>query len=104
MPLYGPPVAWTIPGLVYLGTLAGQYSIAEIVGANLITGVLIIALGLLGVGARIMAWLPLPIVMGMFAGSILSYVTRLVTATVSDFAVALELAAIRVEGITSEKD
>jgi hypothetical protein len=35
-----------------------------------------------------MAWLPLPIVMGMFAGSILSYVTRLVTATMSDAAVA----------------
>jgi benzoate membrane transport protein len=72
------PITWTIPGLVYLGTLAGQYSIAEMVGANLVAGTLIIALGLMGVGARIMAWLPLPIVMGMFAGSILSYVTRLV--------------------------
>ena len=28
------PITWTIPGLVYLGTLAGQYSFAEIVGAN----------------------------------------------------------------------
>jgi benzoate membrane transport protein len=82
------PITWTIPGLVYLGTLAGQYSIAEMVGANLVAGTLIIALGLMGVGARIMAWLPLPIVMGMFAGSILSYVTRLVTATASDAAVA----------------
>ncbi|HUD87824.1 MAG TPA: benzoate/H(+) symporter BenE family transporter [Xanthobacteraceae bacterium] len=82
------PITWTIPGLVYLGTLAGQYSVAEMVGANLIAGVLIIALGVMGVGARIMAWLPLPIVMGMFAGSILDYVTRLVSATVSDIAVA----------------
>jgi benzoate membrane transport protein len=57
-------------------------------GANLVAGALIVALGLMGVGARIMAWLPLPIVMGMFAGSILSYVTRLVTATASDAAVA----------------
>jgi predicted benzoate:H+ symporter BenE len=32
------------------------------VGANLVAGVLMIALGLLGVGVRIMAWLPLPIV------------------------------------------
>ncbi len=38
-------------------------------------GVLIVALGLLGVGARLMRWLPFPIVMGMFAGSILGYVT-----------------------------
>jgi benzoate membrane transport protein len=82
------PITWTIPGLVYLGTLAGQYSIAEMVGANLVAGILIVALGLMGVGARIMAWLPLPIVMGMFAGSILSYVTRLVSVTVADVAVA----------------
>jgi benzoate membrane transport protein len=81
------PITWTIPGLVYLGTLAGQYTIAEIVGANLVAGALIIALGLMGVGARIMAWLPLPIVMGMFAGSILGYVTRMMSATVSDVAV-----------------
>jgi benzoate membrane transport protein len=82
------PITWTIPGLVYLGTLAGQYTVAEIAGANLVAGVLILALGLMGVGARIMAWLPLPIAMGMFAGSILSYVTRMMSATVSDIAVA----------------
>ena len=82
------PITWTIPGLVYLGTLADKYTIAEMVGANLIAGGLIIALGLLGVGARIMAWLPLPIVMGMFAGSILDYMTRMVSATVSDVVVA----------------
>jgi benzoate membrane transport protein len=82
------PITWTIPGLVYLGTLAGKYSFAEIVGANLMAGVLIVALGLLGIGGRIMIWLPLPIVMGMFGGSILGYLTRMVTATVQDFAVA----------------
>jgi benzoate membrane transport protein len=82
------PITWTIPGLVYLGTLAGQYTLAEIVGANLVAGAVIVVLGLMGAGARIMAWLPLPIVMGMFAGSILSYVTRLVSVTVSDAAVA----------------
>lgn len=82
------PITWTIPGLIYLGTLAGQFSYAEVVAANLVAGVLILALGFLGVGARIMRWLPLPIVMGMFAGSILAYVTRMVNATVSDIAVA----------------
>ena len=82
------PITWTIPGLVYLGTLAGKYTIAEMIGANLMAGVLIIVLGLLGVGARIMAWLPLPIVMGMFAGSILEYMTRMVSATVNDVVIA----------------
>src|SRR5262245_35452858 len=81
-------ITWTIPGLVYLGTLAGQFTFAEIVGANLVAGVVLVALGLFGVGRAIMRWLPLPIVMGMFGGSILSYVLRLVSATVEDLAIA----------------
>ena len=82
------PITWTIPGIIYLGALAGRFSYAEIVGANLLAGVLMIAMGALGIGKRVMTWLPLPIVMGMFAGSILEYGTRLVSATVDDFLVA----------------
>lgn len=82
------PITWTIPGLIYLGTLAGDFTFAEMVGANLVAGVLILILGLLGVGGRIMTWLPLPIIMGMFAGSIFGYVTRLVTVAVEDVLVA----------------
>ena len=82
------PITWTIPGLVYLGTLADRFTFAEMVGANLVAGLVLVALGLFGVGRAIMRWLPLPIVMGMFGGSILAYVLRLVSATVEDLAVA----------------
>ena len=82
------PITWTIPGLIYLGTLSGQFSFAELVGANLMAGVAILVLGLFGIGERIMAWLPLPIIMGMFGGSILVYVTRMVAASVADATVA----------------
>src|SRR5215510_13867917 len=82
------PITWTIPGIIYLGALAGRFSYAEIVGANLLAAVLMVVLGALGIGKRIMTWLPLPIVMGMFAGSILEYGTRLVSATVEDALVA----------------
>ncbi len=82
------PVTWTVPGLVYLGTLGGQFSFAEVAGANLVAGVAILALGCLGIGRLIMTLLPLPIVMGMFAGSILVYVTRMVDATIADVGVA----------------
>jgi benzoate membrane transport protein len=82
------PITWTIPGLVYLGTLADRFTFAEIAGANLVAGVLLLVLGLLGFGGRIMKWLPLPIIMGMFGGSILAYVLRMVTATVEDVVVA----------------
>ncbi len=82
------PITWTIPGLVYLGTLSDRFSFEELVAANLIAGLLLVALGISGVGGRIMRWLPLPIVMGMFGGSILEYVTRMIAATVGDVAVA----------------
>ena len=68
-------ITWTIPGLVFLATVSDRYTLPEIAGASLAAGIMILALGFLGVGARLMRWLPLPIVMGMFAGSILGYAT-----------------------------
>lgn len=82
------PIAWSIPGIIYLGTLAGRFSFAEIAGANLMAGVVILALGLSRVGGRIMALLPLPLAMGMFAGSTMASLTALVRVTVEDVVVA----------------
>lgn len=82
------PITWSIPGLVYLGTLAGRFEFAEIAGANVLAGALLIGLGLVGAGGRIMALLPLPLAMGMFAGSILGDLTRVVRVTVEDALVA----------------
>lgn len=82
------PIAWTVPGLVYLGTLEGQFSVGQIAAANLVAGVAILLLGGLGLGKRLMVWLPLPIVLGMFAGSIFIYVTRMVDATIEHAGVA----------------
>ena len=82
------PITWTIPGLIYLGTLSGQFTFAELVGANLMAGIAIVVLGVFGIGERIMAWLPLPIVMGMFGGSIFVYVTRMIATSVEDVLVA----------------
>jgi benzoate membrane transport protein len=72
-------ITWTIPGLVFLGAAGARYSLPEIVGASLIAGLLIVVLGVLGIGERVMRWLPLPIVLGMFAGSILGYATGIFT-------------------------
>jgi benzoate membrane transport protein len=82
------PITWTIPGLVLLGAVGGQFSPAELAGACLAAGVALLVLGIAGAGAQVMRWLPQPIVMGMFAGSIIGYATRMVSATVEDFAVA----------------
>lgn len=82
------PITWTIPGLVLLGSVADRFSFPELAGANLVAGVLMLVLARLGVGAVIMRWLPLPIIMGMFGGSVMSYATRLVSATVENAVIA----------------
>lgn len=81
------PIGWTIPGLIYLGTLAGEFSFAQMVGANLLVGLATILIGALRLGNLLLRWLPLPIVLGMFAGSILGYLTRMVAATTTDLAI-----------------
>jgi benzoate membrane transport protein len=68
-------IGWTIPGLVLLTTAGRPYTHGEIAGAGLVAGAAIVALGLLGIGERVLRWLPLPIVMGMFAGSVLGNIT-----------------------------
>jgi benzoate membrane transport protein len=82
------PINWSLPGLVYLGSLAGQFGFPELVGANLMAGAAIALVGLLGLGGRLLAVLPLPIALGMFGGSILGNLSELVTATVDDVPVA----------------
>jgi benzoate membrane transport protein len=81
-------VTATIPGLIYLGTLGGRFSFEQIAAANLVAGGLLLVLGLSGAGRLMMRWLPLPIVLAMFAGSILDYVVRMIAATVNDAVVA----------------
>jgi benzoate membrane transport protein len=68
-------IGWSLPGLALLATVSGQYTLPEIAGAGLITGLVLVLLGCLGLGERLTRWLPLPIVMGVFAGSVLGYVS-----------------------------
>jgi benzoate membrane transport protein len=69
------PIGWSIPALVFLAGTDDRYNHAEITGACLMAGVAIVAVGLLGVSEHLMRLLPLPIVMGMFAGNVLGIVS-----------------------------
>jgi benzoate membrane transport protein len=72
MPL---PVGWTIPGIVFLSTAGVGRSHGELTAAVMLAGVVMILLSLFGITERLMRWLPLPVVMGVFAGSVLKYAT-----------------------------
>lgn len=80
--LYRQPMgfAWTIPGTVLLGPALTHLSYAEITGAYLATGVLMLVLGLTGWVQRAMAAIPTAIVMGMVAGVFLDFGLRIIGA------------------------
>ena len=73
--LYRQPLAffWTIPGTVLVGPALQHLSWPQVVGAFVVTGVLMLVLGLSGWVRRAMALVPMPIVMGMVAGVFLRF-------------------------------
>jgi benzoate membrane transport protein len=73
--LYRQPLSffWTIPGTVLVGPALGHLSFPEVIGAFFVTGLLLLILGLSGWVKKIMALLPMPIIMAMVAGVFLQF-------------------------------
>jgi benzoate membrane transport protein len=85
---------WTIPGAVLVGPALGHLSFAEVIGAYLATGVLMLALGLSGWVRRVMETVPMPIVMGMVAGVFLRFGLDIVFGLRDDLAVAAPMVLV----------
>jgi benzoate membrane transport protein len=66
-------MAWTIPGTAIVGAALLKFPYQEIVGAYVVTGAAMLALGLSGGFRKIMDWMPQPIVMAMVAGLFLKF-------------------------------
>lgn len=77
---YKQPIAgaWSIPIAVMLGNTLSFFTINQAVGAYLLAGLLVLALGFSGLVGRIMRWLPIPIVMGMIAGAMIKFGTGMI--------------------------
>ena len=88
---YRQPIAimWTIPGAVLAGAALGHLSLPEVLGGCIASGLIVLVLGLSGGVSRLMAALPLPIVMGMVAGVFLPFGLAIVEAFQSTFLLAL---------------
>jgi len=91
-------IGWTIPGLVYMGSLAGRFTFEEFVGANLVAGVAIVACGVAGAGSRVIHLIPLPILMAMFAASIAGFIIGLVEASAHDAGIVGPMIAAYIVG------
>jgi benzoate membrane transport protein len=94
--LYRQPLVfyWTIPGTVLVGPALSHLSFAEVVGAFLVTGVLMAVLGLSGLVRRAMQAVPIAIVMAMVAGVFLRFGVDLVFAFRDGFWIALPMTAV----------
>lgn len=94
--LYRQPLVflWTIPGTVLVGQSLGHLSFAEVLGAFYLSGLLTLLLGLSGWVRRVMAALPMPIVMGMVAGVFLRFGIDLIRALREDLALAGSMLAV----------
>jgi benzoate membrane transport protein len=65
--------AWSTAGAALLATAFSQYNLSEVIGANILTALLIIALGLSGLFGRLIALIPRAVVLGMLAGILLQF-------------------------------
>jgi benzoate membrane transport protein len=82
---------WSIPGTVLVGPALGHLSFPEVVGAFLVTGALMLVLGISGWVRRAMDAVPMPIVMAMVAGVFLRFGTDLVRAFRDQIGIALPM-------------
>ncbi|MBC3190696.1 benzoate/H(+) symporter BenE family transporter [Pseudonocardia sp. C8] len=94
--VYRQPLAflWTIPGTVLIGPALSHLAPAEVVGAYVVTGVLVLVLGLTGWIRAAMAAIPMPVVMGMVAGVFLGFGTGLARAVTDDVAIAVPMVVV----------
>jgi len=84
---------WSIPGAVLLGPALGHLSFPQVIGAFLVTGALLLALGFSGWVRRAMEAIPMPIVMAMVAGVFLRFGLDLVRAFRDGLWIALPMTA-----------
>lgn len=85
---------WTIPGTIVVGTALQSLTWPEVIGAYVLTALLVMAVGLTGMVDRVMSLLPMPVVMAMVAGVFLSFGVDLVKAVQTDAGVAAPMVLI----------
>ncbi|GMA64609.1 benzoate/H(+) symporter BenE family transporter [Alicyclobacillus fastidiosus] len=76
--------AFSIPGAVLIGATLVHHSYAQVIGAYIVAGLIILLLGLSGVVERVMRVLPMPVMMGMVSGVLLPFGVGLFKAVVAN--------------------
>jgi benzoate membrane transport protein len=85
--------AFTIPGVVLVGSALGHLPFEQVVGTYWLVGLVIAGLGAAGIVQRVIARLPFPIMMGMVAGVLTPFALAVVRA-LQDAPVLCGIAAV----------
>ena len=93
---YRQPLAffWTIPGTVLVGAALQTLTISEVIGGYLVTGLMLLLLGLTGWIRLAMERLPMPIVMGMVAGVFVEFGLDWIRAFETDFVLVAAMTVV----------
>lgn len=75
--------AYTIPGAAILAASLTVIPFSDGVGAFIMSGVLVLLLGVTGLIGKLMRWLPMPIVMAMIAGALIRFATGAIDSIVA---------------------
>lgn len=75
--------AFSIPGAVLVGATLVHHSLSQVIGAYIVTGILIFLLGVSGLVGKVMKFLPMPVMMGMVSGVLLPFGVGLFKAVLS---------------------
>jgi len=78
-------VAFSIPGALLVGASISNHPFSDIIGVYIVTGILVLILGLTGIVNKMMALVPMPIIMGMVSGVLLPFGINILYALQEDF-------------------
>lgn len=68
----------SISGVAFLATVTAHFSYPQLIGGYLMSGLLILLIGLSGIFTKIMRWVPKEVIAAMLAGLVTNYVVQLV--------------------------
>jgi benzoate membrane transport protein len=79
--LYRQPLLFTgnLFVLVFVASLGGELSYPMLIGATVVAGVVVTALGALGLTGWLAYWIPAPVVLGLLAGALMPFVSDIFT-------------------------
>ncbi|MEW8987978.1 MAG: benzoate/H(+) symporter BenE family transporter, partial [Bacillus sp. (in: firmicutes)] len=68
----------SISGVAFLATVTAQFTYSQLIGGYLMSGLLILLIGLSGLFTKMIKWVPKEIISAMLAGLVTNYVVQLV--------------------------